>query len=146
DRIVPGGAITYAALVATAFGIRAHFLDAAGPDADLSALHGHEVHVPPGTRTLIYEHTFSGLLRRLRLLEGPGVALAPGQLPADWPEPRTLILAPLVPGDLHAFAWKEVQSEEIALFGQGLQRSIREDGVVQEAASPSEVLKSALNT
>lgn len=75
-----GGAVTYAAVVAAAHGQRACIVTgtpshwgicdnhdtinecqntAAGPDADLSALRGHSLHVIQADKTLTFEHTYT---------------------------------------------------------------------------------------
>ncbi len=54
-----GGAISYAAAVASAYGIRACVVTAAGPDADLSVFRGHDLHVIPTNNTLTFEHSYT---------------------------------------------------------------------------------------
>ena len=54
-----GGAISYAAAVATAYGMKACIVTAAAADADLSAFDGHELHVVPTDHTLTFEHTYT---------------------------------------------------------------------------------------
>lgn len=54
-----GGAISYAAAVASAYGIRACVVTAAGPDADLSVFRGHDLHVVPTNHTLTFEHSYT---------------------------------------------------------------------------------------
>lgn len=56
---VQGGAIAYAAAVASAYGVRACIVTAAGPDADLSVFKGHELHVVPSEKTLTFEHSYT---------------------------------------------------------------------------------------
>lgn len=50
-----GGAVSYAASALAALGMRACVVTVAGPDADLSALDGHDVHVVPADATLTFE-------------------------------------------------------------------------------------------
>ncbi len=146
DRIVPGGAVTYAGLAATALGIRAHVLVSGGEDADLSALAPHEVHRPPGAQTLTYEHHFIGRERQLRLLQHPGRILTPADIPSHWPPPRTLLLGPLLPDDIDVARFiEESPAEEIAFLGQGLQRQICDDGSVSLLDSPAPSLTTVLN-
>ena len=57
---VPGGAVTYAARAATALGVRAYVLVAAGDDADLDAFAEHELAV------VRLEQTMRVVLRRRR--------------------------------------------------------------------------------
>ena len=54
-----GGAISYAAAVASAYGIRACVVTAAGPDADLSVFKEHELHLVRTERTLTFEHSYT---------------------------------------------------------------------------------------
>ena len=54
-----GGAIAYAAAVASAYGTRACVVTAAGPDADLAVFKGHELHVVPTNSTLTFEHSYT---------------------------------------------------------------------------------------
>lgn len=54
-----GGAISYAAAVATAYGVKACIVTAAAADADLSAFGGHELHLVPTDHTLTFEHTYT---------------------------------------------------------------------------------------
>ena len=54
---VQGGAIAYAAAVASAYGVRACIVTAAGPNADLSVFKGHELHVVPAARRRSHSST-----------------------------------------------------------------------------------------
>lgn len=54
-----GGAISYAAAVASAYGIHACVVTAAGPDADLSVFDNHELYVVPANNTLTFEHSYT---------------------------------------------------------------------------------------
>lgn len=54
-----GGAISYAAAVASAYGIHACVVTAAGPDADLSVFDNHELHVVHANNTLTFEHSYT---------------------------------------------------------------------------------------
>ena len=54
-----GGAIAYAAAVASAYGVRACIVTAAAPNADLSVFRGHELHVVRTERTLTFEHSYT---------------------------------------------------------------------------------------
>ena len=57
--VIQGGAIAYAAAVASAYGVKACVVTAAGPDADLEVFRGHELHVVPTNSTLTFEHTYT---------------------------------------------------------------------------------------
>lgn len=54
-----GGAVAYAAAVASAYGVRACIVTAAGPDAELAVFKGHELHVVPTDHTLTFEHSYT---------------------------------------------------------------------------------------
>ncbi|KAK9861264.1 hypothetical protein WJX84_006322, partial [Apatococcus fuscideae] len=54
-----GGAISYAAAVAEAYGVRACIVTAAGSDADLTMFHGHDLYIIPTKSTLTFEHTYT---------------------------------------------------------------------------------------
>lgn len=59
QKALPGGAVSYAAAVATAYGIKACIVTAAGPDVDLSVFRGHEVHVIQSQATLTFAHSYT---------------------------------------------------------------------------------------
>ena len=101
DREGPGGTVSYAARTAAAMGLRAHVLTVAAPGADLSALEGHEVCVVPSARTMVFEHVYDGAVRTLRVTATPDRVLRPSDLPAHWPAPDVMIVAPLIDGELH---------------------------------------------
>src|SRR5690606_23013445 len=96
---VPGGAVSYAARTAAAFGVRARVLVLASREADLTALDGHEVHVVTSTATLMNEHRFVEGRRHQRAVALPGRTLCIKDLPAGWDEAETVILGPLTPDD-----------------------------------------------
>ncbi|MSQ29576.1 MAG: hypothetical protein EXR68_03700 [Dehalococcoidia bacterium] len=145
DR-APGGTATYAARAATALGVRAYVLVAAGADADLSAFAEHELAVVRVEQTMTLEHRFDvGPLRsgrrRQRALAHPRRPLHPSDLPAHWPEPRTLILGPLLPDDVDVAAFLDrAPGAEIALLAQGLQRAVAPDGAIAELDGPTAAL------
>lgn len=56
---VQGGAISYAAAVATAFGVKACIVTAASSDANLTVFEGHELHIVSTHETLTFEHTYT---------------------------------------------------------------------------------------
>lgn len=62
-----GGAVSYAAAVASAMGVRACIVTANAQDADLSQLKGHDVHVVPSDATLTFEHTYTFWVRHALL-------------------------------------------------------------------------------
>ncbi|KAA6428121.1 MAG: hypothetical protein FRX49_02782 [Trebouxia sp. A1-2] len=54
-----GGAISYAAAVATAFGVKSCIVTAASSDANLTVFDGHELHIVSTEDTLTFEHTYT---------------------------------------------------------------------------------------
>lgn len=143
-RRVPGGAVSYAARVATAFGVRAHVLVNAAPDADLAGLAEHEVCLVESDATCTFEHQFSDGIRSLVARATPGRTLTPDDVPGRWPQPRTLILAPLLPGDIDLGAFvQQSPARDIAVLAQGLQRRVGESGRVELLEEPAEALVQA---
>jgi 1D-myo-inositol 3-kinase len=146
DRTEAGGAVSYAARVAAALGIRAHILTNSGHDMPVEALQGHDVHLGTGAATLVFVHQFSDRMRSMRLVAAPGRRLSLVDIPGTWPPPRTLILAPLLPDDLDVHSLRDASNaEEIALLAQGLQRQIEADGRVANLDAPSEALLDAVD-
>lgn len=139
----PGGAVTFAARVASALGVRARVLLAAGDDADLDAFAGHEVAVIRVEQTMTLEHRTEGGRRHQRVLARPHCALTPADLPTGWPHPDTLILGTLLPDDIDVPAFLDLGARETAVIAQGLQRTVRADGMVAEAAVPTAALRAA---
>lgn|GEM_PF-1938484 len=150
DRRVAGGAVSYVARLCDALDLEARLLVLGGKDADLSALAGHEVRRVDAD-TLTYRHASRDLggkdRRVLRLEQACGRTLRTGDAPPDWPEPATLILAPLMPEDVDVLDFiDEHPTSEVALLAQGLQRAVAPDGeqTVMHRAQPSSVLLDAL--
>jgi len=140
----PGGAVTYAARTATALGVRAHILAAAGSDADLSAFAGHDFAVIPGEQTMTLEHRLDDGRRHQRVLARPIRPLSPADIPREWPAPRTVVLGPLLPGDIEVSAFLDAcPAAETALLAQGLQRRVGEDGTIEDLRAPSAALLDA---
>lgn len=145
---LPGGVVSYAARAAQALGRTARILTVAGPEADTSALDGHEVEVVRADVTLTFEHGFDETgTRSLRVIEAAGHTLTAADLPAAWgdgPPPPLLILAPLLPGDVDVASFGSIAPREvIALVGQGMQRERRSDGAIENAAKPTPELLEA---
>jgi sugar/nucleoside kinase (ribokinase family) len=141
-RRVPGGSVCYAARAAASMGVRARILAGAGPDADLTALEGHDVEVVATEHTLTLEHDWPGGERRQSLRAAPGRMLSPDDLPERWPQPDVAILGPLVEGDLDP-ALATVARQDCALIGQGFQRVADESGAIRHLEAPSTALKRA---
>ncbi len=155
ERRVPGGTAAYVARTCEALGVRARLLVLAGPDADGEASLAHEVR-RRGERTLTFRHEVDGggprSRRLLRLVQDPGHTLSPADVPSEWGEPDTLILAPLLPDEVDVLAFiDDYPAAEVALLAQGLQRAVVPDdrgdtggeGLVMHRAQPSSVLLDA---
>lgn len=54
-----GGAVAYAAAVASALRVKAYIVTAGGKDADLSAFKGHKVLLLKTADTLTFEHSYT---------------------------------------------------------------------------------------
>ena len=140
---VPGGAVTFAARVASALGLRAHVLLIAGDDADLAAFADHQVACVRVEPTMTLEHRYEAGARHQRVLARPHRPLHPSDLPADWPAPRTLVLGTLLPDDVDVPSFLDLGVQETALIAQGLQRSVASDGTIDHLDAPSEALRDA---
>jgi sugar/nucleoside kinase (ribokinase family) len=120
-------------------------LIAAGDDASLEALAGHEVtRVAAATQTL--RHEFPEGHRQQFLVQATGHTLTTDDVPDGWPEPATLILSPLMPEDIDVLDFiEEYPHAEVALLAQGLQRVVLPDGTdaIAHRAQPSSVLLDA---
>ena len=142
DRI-PGGTALYTARASDALGVQAHLLVLGGGDADLDALEGHDVHLVEAA-TLTLRHDFPGGKREQTLVQASGRTVVPGDVPAEWPEPRTLILAPLLAEDVDIVAFiDEYPTAEVGLLAQGLQRAVLPDQRIAHRAQPASALLDA---
>jgi 1D-myo-inositol 3-kinase len=134
-----GGGVTYGAAVAAAFGIRARILTIAGPDADLTPLEGHDVEVvrDEHTVTFVFEPSEQG--RVMRVPEQPTRPLSADDLPAAWRTPSTLMVTPLVSGDVDTASFVPIaeQAERVGVITQGLQRQLRD--TVVELTAPVDI-------
>lgn len=143
-----GGAVSYAAAAARAYGIRACVVTVAGPDADLSVFEGHELHVVPSDSTLTFEHTYTwfGHSRKLRVTANPNVTLSRAHVPRHCQRARTVILGPLTQHELDAGSFLEYDGlldqllrgrQLVGLMAQGFQRRLSADGRVLPLLTPS---------
>jgi len=125
-RESPGGAVLFAARTAEAFGIRPLVLT--------------KVNREP----LVFVHSHADGERRLRLEHPPRTSIGAIDVPAGWPEPRTVLLCPLIAGDLDVASfldrWPGVRT---GLIAQGLQRRRLDDGTVRVVGAPSPALLAA---
>lgn len=143
---VPGGTALYIARASESVGVRAHVLFAGGEDADLSALAPSTGHIRHRleARTLTLRHEFPTGVREQWLVTPGARTLTPADVPAAWPEPATLLLAPLLPEEIDVVAFiDEYPTAEVALLAQGLQRAVLPDGRIAHRAQPSSVLLDA---
>ncbi|EFN54947.1 hypothetical protein CHLNCDRAFT_134701 [Chlorella variabilis] len=152
-----GGASSYAAAVAKAWGVRACIVTAHGQDADLgSVFDGHDLVVVPAGHTLVFEHTYTfwGNHRKLRVTAQPNVTLTMRHLPARCRRARTLLLGPLMPQDMDPASfvaappwWHRLlglRRRQVGLMAQGLQRELDASGRVRALQEASLQLRQAL--
>tara|TARA_Y100001960_G_scaffold86773_1_gene92989 strand:+ start:952 stop:2346 length:1395 start_codon:yes stop_codon:yes gene_type:complete len=72
--------------------------------------------------------------------------LGPDDLVRDWPEPRNLFLAPLIPDDVDVLSFLDrFSSAAVWILGQGLQREFDDKGFVYHPAEPTELLLDCLS-
>ncbi|PNW75901.1 hypothetical protein CHLRE_12g555750v5 [Chlamydomonas reinhardtii] len=150
-----GGAVSYAASIVRAYGIRACVVTVAGEDADLTVFNGHELHVVPAPSTLTFEHTYTwfGHQRKLRVTANPNVTLSRAHVPRHCQRARTVILGPLTQHELDAGSFLEYDGvwdalvrgrQYIGLMAQGFQRRLGPDGRVLPLLTPSPQLLAGL--
>lgn len=138
---VPGGALSFAARTAEAFGVQLRLLVLAGPDADLEALSGHEVVVVQGESTLTMVHDIVDGERSIRVPVTAGRTVGAADVPEDWSGCSDLVLAPLMPDELDAPAIVEaVDAERLWVLAQGFQRVHAADGAISFLERPAKVL------
>jgi len=106
-----GGTATYAAVTARQLGLRAGVLTRAGADLQVGdLLHGIEVRILPSAETTTFMNIYADGQRAQRLL-AVGERLTPADVPAEWSEPRIVLLGPLA---------QEVDRAFVALFPHAL--------------------------
>lgn len=134
----PGGAVSFAARVASAMGLRAAILTIAAADADLTAFEGHALEVIPASTTLTFEHRQTADVRELRVTSNPRRPLTVADLPDSWREAREVVLAPLLPDDIAVAPFAELaQGGRVWLLAQGIQRSLTPENNIISLQSPS---------
>ena len=123
---LPGGAVTYGATVASAFGVRARILTIGGPDADLSPLEGHDVQFVEADASVTFVFSPSERGRQMRVPERPSRPLSANDLPDDWRQPGTMLVAPLVQDDVDTASFEPVAAvaDRVGVMTQGLQREL----------------------
>ncbi len=125
-RESPGGGVLFAARTAEAFGIRPLVLT--------------KVNREP----LLFEHSWVDGERRLRLEHPPRSAIGALDVPNGWPEPRTILLCPLIAGDLDVASFLDRwPGTRVGLLAQGMQRRRLDDGAVRVVGAPSPALLGA---
>ena len=128
-RETPGGAVLFTARTAEAFGIRPLVLT--------------KVNREP----LLFEHSYVDGERRLRLEHPPRSPIGAIDVPSGWPEPRTILLCPLIAGDLDVTSFLDRwPGTRVGLLAQGLQRRRLDDGSVRVVGAPSPALLGAART
>ena len=138
---LPGGAVSYAARTAAAFGKRATILTAGGPDVNLDALTGHDVEFSTVPTTLTFEFQSVNAQRRLRLLGRSARPLRADDLPARWRHPQLLILAPLLADDIDFASFDAIAARDgRAILAQGLQRHVDASSIILHASHPTTAL------
>lgn len=138
--MVAGGTALYTARASEALGTTAHVLTLAGQDAELAALGASTAHRVEAS-TLTLRHEFPGGVRVQTLIQAPGRTLTPDDVPSEWPEPATLLLAPLLAEDVDVVAFiDEYPTAEVGLLAQGLQRAVLPDNRIAHRAQPSSAL------
>lgn len=143
-RRTAGGPVSFAARVAAAMGVRLHVLTMGAPDADVSALEGHEVHVVNTPQTLTFAHTFSSDgLRTLRVVTDTRRTLAPSDAPSGWPRPDVLLIAPLLPADVEAVAFSALPTADCGIIAQGFLRRVDAAGLISTTNAPTTALLKA---
>lgn len=145
ERTTPGGAVSYAARTASALGRRLAVLTGGGPDADRSALAGHDVHFVDAGPTLTFEFDEgpddADTDRRMRLRSRPVRPLCAADLPPGWERAPLLLLAPLLPDDIDITSFTTIEAPAgRALLAQGLQRVVGDSGAVSYRTTPSPAL------
>lgn len=142
DRVAAGGAVTYAARCASAFGVRAHILTAAQPGFDRSPFDGHELHAVDADATLAFRHRTVEGRRHLRVIDDAGWTLSPLDLPPEWPAPDVLLLAPLLPDDIDVLSFLAMPGpRHRGLIAQGVLREVGAFGEVHRAEAASAILR-----
>jgi sugar/nucleoside kinase (ribokinase family) len=123
--------VSYGAAVASAFGVRARILTIAGPEADLSPLEGHDVALVRDRGTVTFAFTEGPDGRAMRVPEQPSRPLAATDLPDAWRTPSTLLIAPLILGDVDVDSFAPIASSasQVGVVMQGLQRELVGDEV-----------------
>lgn len=153
-----GGAVAYAAAVASALRIRACVVTAGGPDADLSAFAGHDVHLVSTKETLTFEHSYTwwGHRRKLKVTAQPDVTLTVEHVPRRCRRARVVLLGPLTPQDMDAASFLKLHEgglldrltgfqQQTGLMAQGLQRGL-DAGKVVPYKAPAASLEEAVGS
>lgn len=140
---IAGGTALYTARASDALGASAYVLTLAAADADLAALESSKAHLVEAN-TLTLRHEFPGGVRVQTLIQASGRTLTPSDVPSEWPDPETLLLAPLLGEDIDVVAFiDEYPDAEVGLLAQGLQRAVLPDNRIAHRAQPSSALLDA---
>jgi len=149
-----GGAVSYAAAVASSLGIRTCIITAADDTLDISWLRSnHLVHVIPSDSTLTFEHTYTfwGNNRKLRVKAQPSMILSASHVPWRCRFANGLLLGPLTQNDIDVESFNNFsllwggKPKHIGLMAQGLQRIVDPTtGQVSQLDEPSKSLLAGL--
>lgn len=148
-----GGAISYAAAVLEAQGIKACVVTTAGADADLSIFAKHDLHVLPDNQTLTFAHSYTwwGHKRVLHVTARPSTTLDLKHVPFICRLAKTVLIMPLMPTDVNSASflkWRRFQNrilpQQIGLAAQGYQRDTAADGRVFAYSTPHQLFLKSL--
>ena len=116
-----GGAVAYGAVVARQMGCKVHILTSYGPDFQFAAMFSFAgIEVVPSSATTCFQNIYTGN-RRLQFLRGRAADLKPRHLPATWPAPDVVVLAPIA--DEVAFSFTDCfENALLAVCPQGWYR------------------------
>ena len=143
DRVAPGGAVTFAARTASAFGVCAQILTAAKLGFDRSAFAGHALHVVDTDSTLAFRHRTIEGVRQLRVIDDAGWTLSTIDLPPGWQTPDLILLAPLLPDDVDVHSFLSLPAPSYrGLLAQGLLRDVGAFGEVRPVTDAALVVRS----
>jgi chromosome partitioning protein len=143
-RVALGGAVTFAARTATAFGVRARILTAARPGFDRAPFAGHDLHVIDTDSTLTFRHRTVDGVRQLRVIDDAGWTLSTVDLPAGWQAADVVLLAPLLPDDVDVESFLSLPTPAYrGLLAQGLLRNVGAFGEVTAVRDAAAAIRAA---
>ena len=142
DRVSLGGAVTFAARTAAAFGVRAQILTAAKPGFDRTPFAAHDLHVVDTDSTLAFRHRVVDGVRQLRVIDDAGWTLSTLDLPPGWQTAEVILLAPLLPDDVDVESFLSLSTPSYrGLLAQGLLRDVAAFGEVKPVQDAATVVR-----